>query len=220
MNYAKALAAATYIVNGTMLLSMDPQSYPGYVAVNLYPFIDVGNGTISGAAVAFSEMGYSGSLSIMDCQFYYYNLAIGLQIVDECKQSPQPSVYSSGSVGYNLQSILNTYGPGMPAWGASLGDTIAELLMDIAELTELSPFAGFALSSILSYYKPSASSLYLNVGVNIKTNSSRLWSFYTAFIDSPVYEEQGINSYNPFGIIMNSSNYYLYGSMGNRCLGL
>ncbi|MGC9119688.1 MAG: hypothetical protein ACP5I3_11995, partial [Thermoproteus sp.] len=159
-----------YIANGTMVL--DVTSYSSST-LYLYPYIDIGNGTITNTfSVLINQDLIGQSFNILDGQLYYYNPALGYVVeTSPCSNAPTATQVTTSYVSYTLQNIINVYHPGIPGWAVDIGGTIAEALAEVLTENEaLAHFAGFLASYILSYLEESTSSAYRYVIVKVVTN--------------------------------------------------
>ncbi|GAB6943745.1 hypothetical protein JCM14467A_05270 [Vulcanisaeta sp. JCM 14467] len=203
----------TYIANGTMVLGVT-----SLISGNLYvyPYLDIGNGSVTNNLAVLINQGLAGeAFSVLDGQYISYNPSAESSptYVQACSNAPTPSSMSSSVVEYNLQKVLVTYNPGIPAWGAGIGGVLAEIIVEYIfdELPPVvGPLIGFAVSYILNYLTSSTATIYQNYVVNIFTNPDTSWQFYTTFVGSPAITASSGNEYYwPTGIVINGSGYYL-----------
>ncbi|GGP19942.1 hypothetical protein GCM10007981_05660 [Thermocladium modestius] len=207
-----------YVANGTMVL--DITSYtPGYL--HLYPYIDLGNGTVTKTLSLLRGEGLAGrAFTVLDAQSYYYNPAINQVVeVPECGDAPSPSSISPSVVAYNLQGALTTYKPGVPGWAVDVGGVLADLMAGMAGAPGVvGPFLGFAASYLLNHLGSSSSTVYQDYVMQVGAGSSSVWGFYVSFVGTPALEASSGSEYSwPMGVVINGSNYYLYYLLGRQC---
>ncbi len=78
-----------YVANGTMVLDITSYTPPGYL--HLYPYIDLGNGTVTKTLSLLRGEGLAGrAFTVLDAQSYYYNPAINqvVEVPPECGDAP------------------------------------------------------------------------------------------------------------------------------------
>ena len=205
-----------YIANGTMVLDVTSYSSGN---LYLYPYIDVGNGTITATLSYLIGQGLAGrAFTLLDGQSFYYNPGIGYVVeTSPCSNAPAPMIVTTSSVEYVLQNVINSYKAGIPGWAADVGGAIVEYLAEaVLEDPLLSHLVGFAASYLLSYLESSTALVYHTYAVRVATNSS-LWGFYVTFVGTQAVETGNGASNWPMGVVINGTGYYLSYSLGEQC---
>ncbi len=208
--YQSGSCIPIYVANGTMVLSLSGLSSSSLV---IYPFIDLGNGSITNTLTLLINQGLAGeAFTVLDGQYFSYNPSTGsVSYSSACSNSPTPPAsVEPYRVAYYLSNVITTYKAVLPGWAPDVGSAIAEIIADfITDDPIISHFIGFGISYLLQQYA-SSSSIYQSYIVGIETNDNVAWQLYTTFVGTPAIETtQDVESYWPMGIVINGSGYYL-----------
>jgi hypothetical protein len=203
--------------NGTEPLSLLPSDFitvGNYLFV--YPYIDVGNGSITGefTGILYLYNTYNQLIINLDDGYYYWSGAQG----SECSSPPygyQELSSNLAYVEYSLSNIMTTYQPnpvgivyllGSLLLGAYTGGSSTIVNYVITGLNEALTIAGSFINTNL------VNQNQFSIGANVYVyfNPSSSTSFYITLIGSPqATNPSGSSSVYPSGMIVNASDYYL-----------
>jgi hypothetical protein len=201
--------------NGTEPLSLLPSDFS--TAGNglfVYPYIDVGNGSITGMFTGILYLYNTYNQLVINLDYGYNSIA------NESACSSPQYIYESLSsnlayVEYRLSDIMTTYQPNPVDIAFLLGSLL------LGAFTVGAPsIVGYVIFSLKTALTIAEVFIHANlvnqnqfsIGANVYVyfNPSSSSSFYITLIGSPqATSPSGSSSIYPMGIIINASNYYL-----------
>jgi hypothetical protein len=210
-------------VNGTEPLSLLPSDFSGnYLYV--YPYIDVGNGSITGMFTGvLAILQQYGELVVNLYDDYYYQGGSGSPLCGSSMGSldVSPLPYNLNDIEYTLSSVVNTYSPNPVGVAYEFGTLIAGLILggipDIPEALDIgieSALEVVGVALVPSLVNNNQFSVSANVYIYWQPSSQ----FYVTLIGSPeIKSSVGSQNVYPMGLIVNYSQPYLNYLVGTQC---
>jgi hypothetical protein len=212
--------------NGTEPLEPLPSDFSGnYLYV--YPYIDVGNGSITGMFTGVLPiLQQYGELVVNLYDDYAYQNGIGYSpcgSMGSLDVSPLP--YNLEDIEYTLSNVINTYSPNPVGLAYEFGTLIAGAVLEgIPDIPEV---LGIGVDSALdvaetalvpSLVNNNQFSVSANVYIYFNSTPPSFSQFYVTLIGSPeVTGPSGSQSAYPMGLIVNYSSFYLSNLVGTQC---
>jgi hypothetical protein len=200
--------------NGTEPLEPLPSDFSGnYLYV--YPYIDVGNGSITGMFTGvLAILQQYGELVVNLYDDYYYQEGLGWSpcgSMGSLDVSPLP--YNLEDIEYTLSNVINTYSPNPVGLAYEFGTLIAGAVLEgIPDIPEV---LGIGIDSALDVAGMiSVPNLVNNNQFSVSANVYIYWQpssqLYITLIGSPeVTGPSGSQFAYPMGLIVNYSGFYL-----------
>ena len=203
--------------NGTEPLSLLPQDFFDNKYLYVYPYIDVGNGSITGMFTGvLAILQQYGELVVNLYDDFYYSGGSGSPLCGSSMGATGPNY-----IEYTLSSVVNTYSPNPVGIGFELGSLIAgAVFWGIPDIPEV---LGIGIESALTVaHAILAPNLVNNNQFSINANVYIYWQpssqFYVTLIGSPeITSLAGSQNVYPMGLIVNYSQPYLNYLVGAQC---
>jgi len=202
--------------NGTEPLSLLPQDFFGNNYLLVYPYIDVGNGSITGMFTGvLAILQQYGELVVNLYDDFYYSGGSGSPLCRSSMGATGPNY-----IEYTLSNVINTYSPNTVGLAYEFGTLIAGLVLDfIPGFQDLGIGIEAALDVAGTFLVPN---LVNNNQFSINANVFIYWQpssqFYVTLIGSPeIKSSVGSQYVYPIGLIVNYSQPYLNYLVGTQC---
>jgi hypothetical protein len=195
--------------NGTEPLSLSPQDFFDNKYLYVYPYIDVGNGSITGM---FAEVLHAYEMR----RQFVVSLDDGYNSVANVSACPSPLYGYQELTGnlafveYTLGNAITTYSPRPVNIAPLLESLLPGVYVGEAPTIVGHLITGPGTASTIAGAFIDTNHLLIGANVYVNFNPSSSSSFYITLIGSPQATNPGGSSLiYPMGMIINASNYYL-----------
>jgi hypothetical protein len=193
-----------------------PQDFFDNKYLYVYPYIDVGNGSITGMFTGvLAILQQYGELVVNLYDDFYYSGGSGSPLCGSSMGATGPNY-----IEYTLSNVINTYSPNTVGLAYEFGTLIAGLVLDfIPGFQDLGIGIETALDVAGTFLVPN---LVNNNQFSINANVFIYWQpssqFYVTLIGSPeIKSSVGSQYVYPIGLIVNYSQPYLNYLVGTQC---